>query len=80
MDYSGYRDGEWDGPRFCVVSHLLSVSLNQRVRVKVFVPDDDLPVVDSLDAASGTRPTGSSARPSTCTASCSRATTTCAAS
>ena len=48
MDYSGYRDGEWEGQRFCVVSHLLSVSLNQRVRLKVFAPDDDLPVVDSL--------------------------------
>ena len=31
-----------------MVSHLLSVSLNQRVRLKVFAPDDDLPVVDSL--------------------------------
>ncbi|MBO9648600.1 MAG: NADH-quinone oxidoreductase subunit C [Variovorax sp.] len=48
MDYSSYRDGEWDGERFCVVSHLLSVSLNQRVRLKVFVPNEDLPVVDSL--------------------------------
>ena len=48
VDYSGYRDGVWDGPRYCVVSHLLSISLNQRVRLKVFAPDDDLPVVDSL--------------------------------
>lgn len=48
MDYSSYRDGGWDGERFCVVSHLLSVSLNQRVRLKVFVPNEDLPVVDSL--------------------------------
>ena len=48
MDYSGYREGEWEGERFCVVSHLLSVSLNQRVRLKVFVPNEDLPVVDSL--------------------------------
>ncbi|HJV63425.1 MAG TPA: NADH-quinone oxidoreductase subunit C, partial [Albitalea sp.] len=46
IDYSEYGNGEWDGPRFCVVSHLLSVSLNQRVRVKVFAPDDELPVVD----------------------------------
>jgi NADH-quinone oxidoreductase subunit C len=29
--------------------HLLSVSLNQRVRVKVLCPDDDLPLVDSLN-------------------------------
>ncbi|WP_431275753.1 NADH-quinone oxidoreductase subunit C [Variovorax ureilyticus] len=48
MDYSSYREGEWDGERFCVVSHLLSVSLNQRVRLKVFAPNEDLPVVDSL--------------------------------
>jgi NADH-quinone oxidoreductase subunit C len=48
VDYSGYRDTAWDGPQYCVVSHLLSVSLNQRVRLKVFAPDDDLPVVDSL--------------------------------
>ena len=48
MDYSSYRGGEWRGERFCVVSHLLSVSLNQRVRLKVFVPNEDLPVIDSL--------------------------------
>ncbi|VTU25501.1 NADH-quinone oxidoreductase subunit C 1 [Variovorax sp. PBL-H6] len=48
LDYSDYREGEWEGERFCVVSHLLSVSLNQRVRLKVFVPNEDLPVVDSL--------------------------------
>jgi NADH-quinone oxidoreductase subunit C len=48
VDYSQYGGGEWDGPRFCVVSHLLSVSLNQRVRLKVFCADDELPVVDSV--------------------------------
>jgi NADH-quinone oxidoreductase subunit C len=48
VDYSGYRNGEWDGPRYAVVSHLLSVSLNQRVRLKVFCADDELPVVDSV--------------------------------
>jgi NADH-quinone oxidoreductase subunit C len=48
VDYSDYREGQWEGPRFCAVSHLLSVSLNQRVRLKVFAPDDDLPVVDSV--------------------------------
>jgi NADH-quinone oxidoreductase subunit C len=48
VDFSEYRGGGWDGPRFCVVSHLLSVSLNQRVRLKVFAPDDELPVVDSV--------------------------------
>jgi len=48
MDYSGYGDGVWDGARFAVVVHLLSVSSNQRVRVRVFCPDDDLPVVASM--------------------------------
>ncbi|MDR6856645.1 NADH-quinone oxidoreductase subunit C [Variovorax guangxiensis] len=48
MDYSDYREGEWEGERFCVVSHLLSVSLNQRVRLKVFALNEGLPVVDSL--------------------------------
>ena len=48
VDYSEYRMGEWDGLRYAVVVHLLSVSLNQRVRLRVFCPDDDLPAVDSL--------------------------------
>ncbi|HSV77668.1 MAG TPA: NADH-quinone oxidoreductase subunit C [Ramlibacter sp.] len=50
VDYSEYRMGEWDGPRYAVVAHLLSVSLNQRVRLRVFAADDDLPEVDSLTA------------------------------
>ena len=48
LDYSSYKDEPWDGPRYCVVSHLLSVSLNQRVRLKVFLADDELPVIDSV--------------------------------
>ena len=48
VDYSSYRDQAWDGMRFCVVSHLLSVSHNWRVRLKVFCPDDDMPTVASL--------------------------------
>lgn len=48
VDYSDYKEGAWDGARYCVVLHLLSVSLNQRVRVKVFAPDNDLPVVASV--------------------------------
>lgn len=48
VDYSTYADGTYDGPRFAVVSHLLSVSLNQRLRVKVFCPDDDFPMVVSV--------------------------------
>ena len=48
VDYSTYGDGRWEGARYAVVSHLLSVSLNQRVRLKVFAPDDGLPLVDSV--------------------------------
>jgi len=48
VDYSTYGDGAYEGLRFCVVSHLLSVSLNQRVRLKVFAPDDEMPMVESL--------------------------------
>ena len=48
VDYSAYKDGTFEGPRYCVVSHLLSVSKNWRLRLKAFCPDDDLPVVASL--------------------------------
>ena len=48
VDYSDYRNAPWDGPRFCVVSHLLSITHNWRLRLKVFAPDDDLPAVSSL--------------------------------
>ena len=48
VDYSSYQDRPWEGSRYCVVSHLLSVSKNWRVRLKVFCPDDDVPVVPSL--------------------------------
>jgi NADH-quinone oxidoreductase subunit C len=48
LDYSTYGDGRWEGDRFAVVVHLLSVSLNQRVRVRVFCPEDHFPVVDSV--------------------------------
>ena len=49
LDYSSWKDQPWDGPRYCIVSHLLSVSLNWRVRLKVFAPDDDFPAVDSVN-------------------------------
>lgn len=48
MDYQDYREGAHDGPRFAVVVHLLSVELNQRLRVRVFCPQDELPTVDSI--------------------------------
>jgi len=49
IDYSEYKDGQYEGLRYCVASHLLSVSLNQRLRLKVFCTDDDFPVVDSVN-------------------------------
>ena len=49
IDYSSWKDQAWEGPRYCVVSHLMSVSLNWRLRLKVFAPDDDVPVVASLN-------------------------------
>ncbi len=48
LDYQAYGNGRWDGQRFAVVVQLLSVSLNQRLRVKVFASDDDFPSVDSV--------------------------------
>lgn len=48
VDYSEYGDGQWQGARFAVVLHLLSVSLNQRVRVRIFATDDDFPVFPTL--------------------------------
>jgi NADH-quinone oxidoreductase subunit C len=48
VDYSTYGDGAYDGPRFAVVSHLLSLTHNWRLRVRVFAPDDDMPLVASL--------------------------------
>ena len=49
VDYSEYKDGAYEGARFCVVLHLLSVSLNQRLRLKVFALNDDFPVVASVN-------------------------------
>jgi NADH-quinone oxidoreductase subunit C len=48
VDYLDYKNGAQEGARFCVVIHLLSVALNQRLRLKVFAPDDGLPVVASV--------------------------------
>jgi NADH-quinone oxidoreductase subunit C len=36
------------GRRFAVVYHLLSISMNQRLRLRVFCADDDQPMVDSV--------------------------------
>ena len=47
-DYSTYKNQPWQGPRFAAVSHLLSIQHNWRVRVRVFAPDDELPIVASV--------------------------------
>ena len=48
MDYSTYGDGRWEGPRFAAVVHLLSVTHNHRIRVRVFCNEDDFPVLPSV--------------------------------
>ena len=49
VDYLGYGDGLREGPRFAVVLHLLSVSMNQRLRLRVWCADDEMPVVASIN-------------------------------
>ncbi len=48
MDYSSYGDGRHDGPRFAAVVHLLSLTHNCRLRLRVFCDDDEMPVLASL--------------------------------
>lgn len=48
VDYQTYKNEPWEGKRFAVVSHLLSVKYNQRIRVRVFAPQDDFPTIDSV--------------------------------
>jgi len=48
VDYSTYGDGTWQGARFAAVSHLLSIEHNWRLRVRVFAPDDEQPILASV--------------------------------
>jgi NADH-quinone oxidoreductase subunit C len=48
VDYSDYDNTTWEGPRFAVVSHLLSVKHNWRLRLRVFAPEDSFPLVASV--------------------------------
>jgi len=48
IDYSDYGGGAWTGARFAVVYHLLSITHNWRLRLRVFAEDDALPIVDSV--------------------------------
>ena len=38
LDYAAYADKPWEGPRFAVALHLLSVTHNWRLRVRAFCP------------------------------------------
>ena len=48
VDYQSYGEGGYEGLRFAAVSHLLSMTHNHRVRLRVFAADDDFPVLASL--------------------------------
>jgi NADH-quinone oxidoreductase subunit C len=50
VDYSTWGDGAWQGKRFAVVVHLLSIAHNVRLRVRVFADADEFPAVDSVTA------------------------------
>jgi NADH-quinone oxidoreductase subunit C len=50
VDYSAFAGAMADRPRYAAIYHLLSLAHNWRLRVRVFVPDDDFPVVDSVVA------------------------------
>lgn len=48
VDYQAYGEGAYDGLRYAVVTHFLSVSLNQRLRLRVFAVDEDFPILPTL--------------------------------
>jgi len=48
VDYQDFGDGTWSGQRFAVVSHLLSLQHNWRLRVRVFAADDGYPLLASI--------------------------------
>lgn len=47
VDRTGIREVPWTKPRFAVVYHLLSLKLNQRVRMRVFL-DENTPIINSV--------------------------------
>src|SRR5262245_27718818 len=48
VDYLNYKDAAPTGRRFAVAYHLLSLTHNRRLRLRVFAADDEVPVVDSV--------------------------------
>ena len=47
IDYQGYAE-TWEGARYAVVYNLLSITHNNRVRLRVFCTDDAFPAVESV--------------------------------
>ena len=50
VDYASYGEGSYEGPRYAVVLHLLSITHNVRLRVRAFCPDDDFPLIASVNS------------------------------
>ena len=48
VDYLGYGEASLDGPRFAVVTHLLSTKHNRRMRLRSFCADEEFPAIDSI--------------------------------
>ena len=48
VDYASYGDRPREGRRFAVVCHLLSVEHNWRLRLRVYCPEDEFPLVASV--------------------------------
>ena len=48
VDYLDFGNQPREGARYAVVYHLLSLSRNQRLRMRVFATDDEYPSVDSV--------------------------------
>ena len=48
VDYADWGDGAWSGARFAVVSQLLSIKHNVRLRLRAFCTEDDFPLIESL--------------------------------
>ncbi|MFN8769861.1 MAG: NADH-quinone oxidoreductase subunit C [Neisseriaceae bacterium] len=49
VDYLDYKNEEWQGKRFAVVYHLLSVKHNWRIRVKTFLENSEFPAIASVN-------------------------------
>lgn len=44
------QEVEFDGKRFAVVTHLLSIKHNHRIRLKCYCDDNEFPVMESLES------------------------------